>query len=137
MEVLAEAILDACLREDKQAMRNMALSKEEFEQFIWPELPASNPKTNVTVDFVWGPLVFRSLNQMERNFRDLKGRKLELVSLRHRGELVEYATHRAYVDIEVVIRDAETGEEKKGYPLFGTLVEMDGVFKVYSYAPYD
>lgn len=136
MEALGRQVLRALRDEDKQALMDLALSKDEFEKFIWPELPVSNPKTNVPIDFVWNELYRRSVSHLARILQDLGGRKVSLVRVRHRGEITEYRTHTAYPDMEVLLRDEQSGEEKE-YPLFGTLVEMDGVFKIYSYAPYD
>jgi len=53
----------------------------------------------------------------------------------YRGKVAEYRRHRAWSDMEVMIREA--GGKEMLYPLFGTLIEMDGLWKVYSYAPYD
>lgn len=134
-KALAEAVLDAVRRHDLQALAGLALSREEFRQSVWPELPVSNPKTNVSVDFVWNELHFRSMSRMHGIFSELGGKRIHLVRVAHRGKVTEYATHRAYPDMEVRIRD-EAGKEIE-YPLFGTLIEMDGVWKVYSYAPTD
>lgn len=134
-EALAESVLEAIARNDLQAMKDLSLSKEEFLTCVWPELPASNPKTNLTVDFVWSDVYFRSMSRMQGIFAELKDKHFRLVSVIHRGKLAEYATHRAYPRMEVVLRD-DAGREAP-YPLFGTLIEMDGRFKVYSYAPVD
>ncbi len=132
---LAERVLQAIAAEDLQALKDLALSGEEFERFVWPELPASRPGTNLTVQSVWGPLYFRSMNQLNETFERFKGKKLRLVSITPRREVSEYAGHRAYSDMRTMLRDEE-GKEFD-YPLIGTLIEMDGVWKVYSYARYD
>jgi hypothetical protein len=134
-EELAQAVLQAIARQDLQAMKDLALSKEEFERYVWPELPVSNPRTNVSLDFVWSDVHFRSALRMQAIFDNLKGKKLSLVRLHPRRKAESFATHRAYPDMEVILR-SEDGKEGP-YPLFGTLIEMDGVWKVYSYAPYD
>jgi hypothetical protein len=134
-EALAEAVLRAIADENLKAMQELSLSKEEFRRFVWPELPVSNPKTNVSLDFVWNDVYFRSMARMQASFNRLKGRNLKLVRVEHRGKVVEYKSHHAYQDMEVTIREA--GGEEMSYPLFGTLIEMDGLWKVYSYAPYD
>jgi hypothetical protein len=134
-EALARKILQAIAAGDLQAMKDLALTKMEFQRFVWPELPVSNPKTNISVDYVWNDLYFRSMVHMQRCFGELKGKKIELVRVVHSGRMEEYPTHRAYPDMEVIIREA--GAEGRSYPLFGTLIEMDGLWKVYSYAPYD
>ena len=134
-QALAERVLRAIERQDLQALKDLSLSEEEFERHVWPELPASKPGTNLTAGFVWGDVYFRSMSRMQAIFGELKGRRLSLVRAVHRGDVEEYATHRAYPGMETVIR-SEDGKEME-YTLFGTLIEMDGVWKVYSYGPYD
>jgi hypothetical protein len=134
-EALAQAVLQAIARQDIQAMKDLALSKEEFARYVWPELPVSNPRTNVPLDFVWNDVYFRSTLRMQAIFDDLKGKEFGPVRVRCRRKEESYATHRAWPDMEVILRGAD-GKEFS-YPLFGTLIEMDGIWKVYSYAPYD
>jgi hypothetical protein len=133
-EDLARAVLRTIAEENLEAMKDLSLSKEEFRKFVWPELPVSNPKTNLSVDFVWNDVFYRSMMSMQRIFNKLKGRDLKLVRVECHGEVAEYKSHRAYPDMEVIIRE-EDGKEVS-FPLFGTLIEMDGLWKVYSYAPY-
>jgi hypothetical protein len=134
-EALAQAVLRAIKEEDLKAMRDLSLSKAEFRLFVWPELPVSNPKSNVSLDYVWNDFHIRSMMRMQSSFNKLKGKDLKLIRVIQHGKAVEYRSHRAYPDMEVTIREAD--EEEMSYPLFGTLIEMDGVWKVYSYAPYD
>jgi hypothetical protein len=133
-EELAQAVLHSIAVGDIKAMQALSISKEEFQRFVWPELPASNPKTNLPLDFVWNELYYRSMIRMERSFDDLKGKNLELIRVVHRGKIAEYKSFLVYQDMEVVIREA--GGEETPYRLFGTLIEMDGVWKVFSYFPY-
>ena len=125
----------ALRQEDMGGLVSLSLSREEFRKYIWPELPASNPRTNVSLDYVWNDVWFRSVNRMKGTFERFKGQELTLVSIRQRGKVAVYPTHKAYPDWEIVIRNA--AGKQGAYPLFGTLIEMDGVWKVYSYAPYD
>lgn len=134
-EELARKVLDGLQAGDLPALESLALSADEFREFVWPELPASNPKTNVPLDFVWGEVRMRSSARLQQMLRTLKGESFSLVRVSHRGPRTDYRTHRAYSDFEIILRDP--GGREREYLLFGTLVEMDGVWKVYSYAPYD
>jgi hypothetical protein len=134
-EALIKAVLQSLREGDLQKMKDLSLQKEEFQRFIWPELPVSNPKTNVPLDYVWKDLSYRSMNRMQATFNKMKGKHLELVRIVHRGKVVKYKSHCAYPDMEVFIR--EPGGKEFSYPLVGTLIELDGLWKVYSYAPYD
>lgn len=134
-EELAREVLDGLQTGDLQALESLALSADEFRDFVWPELPVSNPRTNVPLDYVWADVHLRSTARMQAMLRALKGERFSLVRVRHIGPRTAYPTHRAYSDFEIFLRDRD-GKERE-YPLFGTLIEMDGVWKVYSYAPYD
>jgi hypothetical protein len=134
-EELARRVLDGLQTGDLRALESLALSADEFRDFVWPELPVSNPRTNVPLDYVWGDVHLRSTARLQAMLRALKGEGFSLVRVRHTGPRTDYPTHRAYSDFEIVLRDRD-GKERE-YPLFGTLIEMDGVWKVYSYAPYD
>ena len=132
---VALRVLEALREQDMGALVSLALSREEFRQHVWPELPVSNPRTNVSLDYVWNDVWFRSVNRMKGMFQRFKGQKLSLVTVAHRGKVAAYPKHKAYPDWEIVIRDSAGRQDE--YPLFGTLIEMDGFWKVYSYAPYD
>lgn len=134
-EELGRQVLAALQEGDIQALESLALSEEEFRNFVWPELPVSNPKTNVPLDYVWGDVQLRSQARLQQLLGTLKGERFALVRVSHRGPRTDYPTHRAYSDFGIVLRDPE-GRERE-YLLFGTLIEMEGVWKVYSYAPYD
>jgi hypothetical protein len=131
---LAARVLAAAEAGDRPALERLALSREEFQRFVWPELPVSNPKTNVSLDYVWKDVAVRSAAYRERLLASLRGKQLSVVRLHPRKATAEYPSHRALPDFEVTLRD-DSGREGV-YPLFGTLIEMDGVLKVYSYAPY-
>jgi hypothetical protein len=134
-EALGARVLEAVCGGDFQALQELALSREEFRNYVWPELPVSRPGTNISLDFVWKDIEFRSANHRRRLVNALKGRSLTLVRVQHRGDTTDYPTHRAFSDMEVTVRNEKGAEEE--IPLFGSLILMDGVYKVYSYAPFD
>jgi hypothetical protein len=134
-EALAEGVIKALSGGDLQSLKDMALSRDEFERCVWPEMPASNPRTNLTLDYVWNDEHARSARYLAMIFERYRGKKMRLVRVIQRGPTTEYRSHKAYSDMTAIARD-ESGKEME-YPLFGTLIELDGVWKVYSYAPYD
>ncbi len=134
-EELARKVLAALQEGDLRTLESLALSREEFRDFVWPELPVSNPKTHLPLAYVWGEVRWRSAARLQHLLAVLKGENFELARVAHRGPRTDYPTHRAYSDFEILLRD-RTGRERE-YLIFGTLIEMDGVWKVYSYAPYD
>jgi hypothetical protein len=75
---------------------DLSLSKEEFQRFVWPELPVSNPRTNISMEYVWTDLYSRSMMRMQATFNKLKGKELKLIRVEHQGKVAEYSSHRAY-----------------------------------------
>jgi hypothetical protein len=134
-EALAQVALDALARKDQATLERLALSREEFERHVWPELPAARPKTNLTVNFVWSDVALRSRAQLARLLQEFGGQRFSLVKVSHRGKVVRYPSHTAYSDMQILVQDDE-GQQRK-LPLFGTIIEMDGRFKIYSFAAYD
>jgi len=134
-KAVAARLVGALAANDLQALKDLAISKEEFQAYVWPELPASNPRTNIPFDYVWNDVFFRSMNRMGRTYKHFQGHRIEVVKLGTRKNPETFATHTAWPGYEMTIR-VDGGPEEE-LPLFGTLIEMDGVFKVYSYAPYD
>ncbi len=134
-QAVAATVVRALADSDLQTLKNLTLSREEFQSYVWPELPASNPRTNIPFDFVWNDVYFRSLNRLAKLYERYRGRKVEIVSMSSAKTKERFASHTAWPDYRFTIR-IENGAEED-VPLFGTLIEMDGVYKVYSYAPYD
>jgi len=130
-EAAASKFLEALARGDTEAIRAMAVSKGEFERYVWPGLPASRPGTNLTLDFVWGGLKTRSDSGLRRTMASLKGRRLRLLDLRFKGETTDYGPAKVHRATRLRIRDDE-GRERE-LELFGSMLEVDGEYKIFSF----
>ncbi|MBI4468335.1 MAG: hypothetical protein HY650_03330 [Acidobacteria bacterium] len=126
-EVLVEQVLEALARNDGGSLKNLALTKEEFCDILWPELPSSETP-NLTCDWVWNTFGPSSLNKLSQTLGAHAGRKYQLVRLRCVRGTTAYKSLKVHEDCRVVVGDDE-GRERE-LKLFGSILEMDGQFKL-------
>ena len=130
-EELVRNFLDALADNDIRAVRRLAISKDEFITYVWPDLPAAAPERNLTPEFVWNTMNIRSLSNLGQLMDTLGGRRLKLGEIRFTGEVTEYGTFRVHRDSQLVLQD-ENGEIQTGR-LFGSVLELDDQFKIFSF----
>jgi hypothetical protein len=130
-EAVAEAVLERLARADLDGLRALAVSEPEFRARVWPDLPASRPERNLSVDYVWTD--FRQ--QSERHLRQMLarqgGERWRLRSVGFKGETTAYRTFCIRRKTVLVVEN-EQGE-KQTLRLFGSLLQQHGRFKVFSY----
>ena len=130
-EALAAAVLGAIERRDTTELRSLALSEEEFREQVWPELPAARPERNLPFSYVWGDLRQKSEANLERTLARHGGRRYVFMSLRAAGEVTRYASYTVSRDTVLRVRD-ETGADME-LRLFGSTIQKDGAWKIFSY----
>lgn len=128
---LATAVLDGLQRRDMASLRALALNEQEFREQIWPELPAARPERNLPFSYVWGDLRQKSEASLDRTFAGHAGRRYTLVSVRFAGEATRYPSYTVHRETVLRVRD-EAGAEAD-VRLFGSSVEKDDAWKVFSY----
>jgi hypothetical protein len=131
-EDLARDFLDALYRKDVEALKGFALNEDEFRLHVWPELPSSRPERGVPLEYAWGDLNQKSTNSLRRTYDRYGGRKLTFIRLDFEDETTPYETFKVHRDARVVVLDEETGKEWR-LDLFGSVMEKDGRFKLFSY----
>lgn len=134
-EALARAVLSALERRDVDALNELAIDEAEFREHVWPELPAARPERNLPFSYVWGDLHQKSLARLGQTVAMHGGKAYKLVSIRFVGETTPYKSYRVHRDSEITLTDAEGGTEN--IRLFGSVLEKDGRFKVFSYVTDD
>ena len=127
----ASAVLAAVERRETSRLQGLALTEQEFRDHIWPELPAARPERNLPFSYVWGDLHQKSEAALTQTLSRHGGRRYELVSVRFAGETTSYTTYR--VHRETVLRVRDDGGEERDVRLFGSSLEKDGAWKVFSY----
>jgi hypothetical protein len=130
-QALVIAVLDGIARRDTTALRSLALNEQEFREHIWPGLPASRPERNLPFSFVWGDLHQKSEAALARTLATHGGRRYLLVSIRFAGESTRYPSYTVHRETVVKVRD-EAGTEGD-LRLFGSSLEKDDTWKVFSY----
>jgi hypothetical protein len=130
-EALAREVLAALARRDTDRLRALAINETEFEQRVWPGLPASRPERNLPWSYVWLDLRQKSEAQLTRTLQEHGGRTYELQKVTFTGETTEHGTYRVYRDSVLTVRDA--AGQSIDLRLFGSAVESEDGWKVFSY----
>jgi hypothetical protein len=124
-------VLDAIERKDVDALHALALNREEFTCVIWPDLPAARPERNLSPGFVWGDLNQKSNAALHHTLASHGGRRYQLTALRFLGGSTRYDSYVVHRESELVVADGHGSERPVRF--FGSIVEKDGRFKVFSY----
>ncbi|HSR52489.1 MAG TPA: hypothetical protein VLV83_16815 [Acidobacteriota bacterium] len=109
----------------------MAVSREEFEQYVWPSLPASQPGSGLTSEWVYNQSLLRSLGGFEKVMGWHAGREYGFRDIRIDGGVKQYQGFTIHDDPVLSITD-ERGKARE-IQLFGSIIERDGEFKIYSF----
>ncbi len=127
-------MLEALAARDETALRRLAIDEAEFRDHIWPSLPAARPERNLPLSYVWGDLHQKSGTSLARTLGEHGGRRyqLEQVVL---GQSTEYPGFRTHA--RTILRVREGGGEPREIRVFGSVLEKDGRWKVFSYVADD
>jgi len=130
-DALARAVVTAIETRDADALRALALNKEEFTEHVWPELPAARPERNLSVNFVWGDLHQKSNASLRETLTTHGGSKFEFVGIAFLGDTTTYGSYRVHREGELTVKDSN-GVVRQ-VRLFGSMMEKNGRCKVFSY----
>ena len=130
-DALSRAVLAALADEDAGHLASLGLSELEFRTVVWPELPSSRPERGLPFEYVWGDLDQKSTNALRRLVARHGGRRYTLAGVAFRGETTPYRTYRVHREAVLDLLDEEGNELT--LPLFGSILERDGEFKLFSY----
>jgi hypothetical protein len=130
-DALAKAVIDAMEEGDLDRLQALALTEEEFRTHVWPHLPASRPERNVPFDFVWGTLRQNSEGHLRQTLAGFPDGSVELRRVESAGETSDYGDVVVRRDTTLLV--AGTDGRERVVRLFGSLIEQDGAWKVFSY----
>jgi hypothetical protein len=134
-EALAVAVVDAMRAGDLAGLRALAVTEEEFRAHVWPELPAARPERNVPFDFVWDRLEQTSHAHLHQTLAALGELPLELRRVEFAGETSVYGDVVVHRSTQLVVNRPD-GRERV-VRLFGSTIEQNGRYKVFSYVVND
>jgi hypothetical protein len=129
-ELLTKAVVEALGGRDAERLRALALSEAEFRNIVWPDLPAARPERNLPVEYVWADLRAKSDAGLKRTLHQHGGAPLELVRVAFAGPHTRYRNYVVHRDAVVTLR---RGGVEEAVRLFGSVIERNGQFKVFSY----
>jgi len=129
-DALARAVLEAIRTNDRAGLARLAVSEREFREHVWPRLPASRPERNLPFSYVWGELRQKSDAALAATIQRYRGRLFEVmtVSFSRATDYVEYKVHR-----EATFRVRDSTGNESDLRVCGSLLEKDGLWKVFSY----
>jgi hypothetical protein len=130
-DALAAAVLDAVARRDEMTLRAVALNEQEFREHVWPELPAARPERKLPFSYVWGDLRQKSAASLAALLAREGGRRSTLVAVRFAGEITRYPSYTVHRETTLTVRDGSG--TTKNVRFFGSSLEKDGAWKVFSY----
>lgn len=130
-ERAAGAVLGGIAARNPDVLLDLALDEHEFRRVVWPELPSSRPEVGLPVEYAWGRLHRNSRAQLSLTLAEHGGRRYELVAVHYRGGTTRYSTYAVHRDTELVVRDSSG--TVRTVRLFGSLIERNGRWKVFSY----
>jgi hypothetical protein len=131
LEALAGSVLEAFEQRDAARLRALAITEQEFRDVVYPELPASKPERNLSVEFVWNDLQVKSDAALTASLREHGGRPLTLVGVRFAGDTSQYRSFLVRREAVLTVSDGKSGTET--IRLFASIFEQDGRYKVFSY----
>jgi hypothetical protein len=129
-EAVAREFLKALAAKDITKLRQLRITKDEFCQFVWPELPSSKIE-NLSCDFAWDQATLRSDGGLYDLLPRHGGKLYELVSVRFPKGVDTYSGYKVLKETQLVVRD-ESGNRQE-VRLFGSMLEMNGQFKLFSF----
>jgi hypothetical protein len=129
-ETLARQFLKALAAKDLLKLRQMRITKDEFCQLVWPELPSSRIQ-NLSCDFAWDQATLRNEGGLYELLPRHGGKRYELVFIRFPKGVDTYSGYKILKEPQLVIKD-ESGHQQE-VRLFGSMLEMNGQFKLFSF----
>jgi hypothetical protein len=128
---LANAVLNAFERRDLNALRTLAISEQEFHDHLWPELPSARTERNLPFSYVWGDLHQKSEAALGGTLASRGGQHYDLVGVHFLGGTTQYKSYLVHRQTALTVKDPSGYQQQ--LRLFGSILEKDGKFKIFSY----
>ena len=129
-EAVAKRFLEYLRNDDVKAIQSLRLTKREFCEYVWPELPASRIP-NVACDWAWGQATLKSDGGLSELISAYAGKGYELVEVRFAGGTEEHDTYRIHRDTRLILKDRNGAARE--FKILGSMLELDGKYKLFSY----
>ena len=131
-QAVAEAVVTALDARDAAALERLSVNEQEFRDVVWPRQPAARPERNIPWEYAWRTLAARSRHQLKGRLSEwARGRRATVVGVTFAGETTDYGSYRVHRRSVVTLRDPAGRVET--IRVFGSLIEQDGRYRVFSY----
>ena len=127
---VGERVVEGLIGGEPAALGELRLSRQQYVEVVWPELPASNPDLNVPVEYVWADIEARNRSGLIRLEPQFEGPAAEFKGVNCRGEVQEFGTFRVHTDCWVTLR-TPSGERR--IQLFKDVLERGAGYKLFRY----
>jgi len=130
---LARGVAQGLAANDREALDRFRISREEYMAVVWPELPVSKiEQWKSQSGFVWSQHAAKSDQGLRMIIARFGGKTLTVRSVTCKTPAQEYATFKLHVRPAVELVDQSGATQAD--PVFGTIIERSGRFKVFSYS---
>lgn len=130
---LARGVAQGLAANDREALDRFRISREEYMAVVWPELPVSKiEQWKSQSGFVWSQHAAKSDAGLRMIIARFGGKTLTVRSVTCKTPAQEYATFKLHVRPAVELVDQSGAKQVD--PVFGTIIEHAGRFKVFSYS---
>jgi hypothetical protein len=126
---LVQSVLDAVEAKDEEALRGFLVSREEYETWLWPEMP---DQEYTPFDFVWSINNTNNRKGLRQFLGEFGGLDLEVVSVTFDEDSEVYESFSLHPGANVVVRRNDSGQEGS-LSSFDVLVEYGDGWKLMNY----
>ena len=127
---VGQRVLEGLAAGGHASLAALRLSRKEYVEVVWPELPASNPDLHVPIEYVWADIETRDRSALIRLAPQFEGLSAELEEVACADEVQEFKTFRVHTDCWVFLR---TPSGKHRIQLFKDVVERGAGYKLFRY----
>jgi hypothetical protein len=130
-EAAAQAVVDALAARDRARLEALAISETEFKSYIWPKLPASDPKVGMPVDYLWADTSSKSRGYLAQTLAAHGGEQWTIADVAFEAAPTDYGSFRIHPGTRLSLRGPSGQHTERR--LFGSMAETEAGWKVYSY----
>ena len=128
-EDLVQSVLDAVEARDEEALHGFLLTREEYETWLWPEMP---DQQYTPFEFVWSINETNNRKGLRQLVDRFGGLDLDVVSVTFDEDPEVYESFTLHPGAKVMVGRSDTGEEGT-LPSFDVLVEYGNTWKLMNY----
>ena len=131
VDSLVSAVVAGIRSGDATRLAELAISEQEFRDHVWKGLPVSRPERNMPIGYVWTDLAAKSRSHMALAQRRSLPVPMKVERVEFAGGVTHYEGFSVHRKARLIIRTPDGTQSS--LRLFGSVLELDGRFKIFSY----